>query len=71
MDNPLVDWKTLTMTIIGKNRQNRRRCEGCGHPVRKGKPCRITGLDSADCFSKRNLVLPVIKLAKALRRDQS
>ena len=47
------------MTIIGKSRVNRRRCEGCGHPMRKGKLCRATGLDSTECFAKRAAILPV------------
>lgn len=37
---------------IASSRLNKRRCEMCGHPKRKGSPCRKTGLDMTECIDQ-------------------
>jgi hypothetical protein len=45
-------FRVVAVTIIGKSRLNRHRCENCGHPIVRGKPCRLTGVVMDDCVDK-------------------
>jgi len=54
-------------TALWKSRLNKRRCELCGHPMRKGKRCRETGVEMKDCAETRHHVARIAAAQKVLR----
>jgi hypothetical protein len=55
------------VTFLGKSRLNKRRCENCGHPKRKGKLCRITGVEMQDCVGTSVHIQRIEAVRRALR----